>query len=334
MKSPITGKEMTLKKEKRSMEFRKEKIEIVYHYYKCEDSGEQFTTTALDELNINQVHNRYREKFNIPFPEEIAGIREKYGLSAVKMSEVLGFGVNGYRQYEAGEIPSIANAKIIQMVDDSTYFTKMVELSTTLSSEIKLKVCQRARQISELKDQNRGFEAFQEYMLGKAKPDTFSGYKIPSLEKIAQMISYFAKEMQPYKTKLNKLLFYADFLMYKESGFSISGMRYKAIDMGPVPGNFQSIYEYLANQGEIDILSQEFPNGKTGEQFIPKRENPFKADLFTEKEIRVLEKVAKTFRKTTTQEMIELSHSEEAWKANEKIKAKIHYDYAFELNLS
>ena len=49
MKSPITGEEMKLSKERRSMDFRKETFEIVYHYYKCEKTGEQFTTTSLDE---------------------------------------------------------------------------------------------------------------------------------------------------------------------------------------------------------------------------------------------------------------------------------------------
>lgn len=71
MKSPITGKEMKLTRERRSMDFRKEAFEIVFHYYKCEDSGEQFTTTALDEVNTNQVYNQYRDKFNILFPDEI-----------------------------------------------------------------------------------------------------------------------------------------------------------------------------------------------------------------------------------------------------------------------
>ena len=53
MKSPITGKEMVLIKEKSTLSFRKEEFEVVYHYYKCEDSGESFTTTQLDELNLN-----------------------------------------------------------------------------------------------------------------------------------------------------------------------------------------------------------------------------------------------------------------------------------------
>src|SRR5690606_15137392 len=127
MKSPLTGKEMKLTKEKRSMVFRKETFEIVFHYYKCEDSGEQFTTTSLDEVNMNQVYNRYRDKFNIPFPDEIKKIRESYAIPAVKMSAILGFGANSYRQYEAGEMPSISNARLIQMVSDPKKFKDMVE---------------------------------------------------------------------------------------------------------------------------------------------------------------------------------------------------------------
>ena len=56
MKSPITGKEMTLVTEKRNMYFRKERFQIVFHYYKCEESGEQFTTTSMDEINLNQLY--------------------------------------------------------------------------------------------------------------------------------------------------------------------------------------------------------------------------------------------------------------------------------------
>ena len=143
MKSPITGKEMKLTKERRSMNFRKEMFEIIFHYYSCEISGEQFTTTELDEVNMNQVYNKYRDKFNITFPDEILRIREKYGLSAAKMSEILGLGVNSYRQYESGEMPSVANAKLIQMVDDPKKFIAMIELCGTLEEKSKVKLIQK-----------------------------------------------------------------------------------------------------------------------------------------------------------------------------------------------
>ena len=128
MKSPFTGKEMSILKEWRSMSFRKEEFDVSFHIYKCEDTGEQFEDDAFAELNYNQLVNQYRAKHAIPFPEEIKNIREKYGLSAAKMSEILGFGTNTYRQYEAGEIPSTSNARLIQMAKDPKKFIEMVDL--------------------------------------------------------------------------------------------------------------------------------------------------------------------------------------------------------------
>ena len=332
MKSPITGLEMKLTKEQRSMIFRKETFDIVFHYYQCEDSREQFTSAALDELNMNQVYNQYRDKFNIPFPDEINNIRGKYGLSASKMSEILGFGVNSYRQYEAGEIPSVANAKLIQMVDDPQNFMEMTSLCGTLDEKARVKYIQKAIFLAEEKKRNIFNINFKEYLLGNHLADIYSGYRNPNFEKITEMVVYFSDKLSPFKTKMNKLLFYADFLMFKQSCFSISGMRYKAIEMGPVPINFQSIFEYLANKDEIDIFTTEFPQGYIGEQFKAKNDRPFRVELFSEKELNVLEKVANVFKPTSTNQIIEISHLEEAWKKNEKNKSVISYEYAFDLN--
>lgn len=323
---------MKLTKERRSIAFRKETFEIVFHYYKCEDSGEQYTTTSMDEVNMNQVYNQYRDKFNIPFPDEILRIREKYGLSAARMSEILGFGINSYRQYEAGEMPSVANAKLIQLVEDPKKFIDMVELCGTLDEKVKAKYIQKAQLLVEDKKKNLFNLNFKEYLLGNHLADIYSGYRNPNFEKLTEMVVFFSDRLSPFKTKMNKLLFYADFLMFKQSCFSISGVRYKAIDMGPVPNNFQSIFEYLANNDEIEIYNIEFPNGYTGEQFKARKDRMFNADLFTEKELNNLEKVASAFKETSTGDIIELSHLEEAWKKNEKDKGLISYEYAFELN--
>jgi putative zinc finger/helix-turn-helix YgiT family protein len=331
MKSPITGKEMTMTKEKRSMDFRKETFEIIFHYYKCEDSSEQFTTTALDEVNMNQVYNQYRDKFNIPFPDEILSIREKYGLSASKMSAILGFGTNSYRQYEAGEMPSISNARLIQMIGDAKKFIDMVELCDLLDEKNKTKYIQKAQLLIEERKRNIFNFNLKDYLLGNHLADIYSGYRNPNFEKFTEMVIYFSEKVQPFKTKMNKLLFYADFLMFKQSCFSISGMRYKAIDMGPVPHNFQSIFEFLANKDEIDIYTTEFPQGYAGEQFKARKDRPFNANIFTETELEVLNKVSTVFKPTKTNDIIELSHLEEAWKKNEKNKNVISYEYAFEL---
>lgn len=331
MKSPITGKEMKLIREKRSMEFRRETFEIFYHYYKCEDSGEQFTSTALDELNMNQVYHQYRERFNIPFPEEIKKIREKYDVSLTKMSEILGFGINTYRQYESGEVPAAANAKLIQMADDPENFIDMIRSCTSLSEDQKMKYSRAARSLIKNEEQNDERSVVKEYITSGHKIDVFSGYRCPNLEKFTEMVVYFAEKLQPYKTKMNKLLFYADFLSYRDTGYSISGIKYRAIQWGPVPENFQSLFEYLSNRGKFEIHTTIFPEGYTGEEFRAKKERPFNPGLFSDAELEILEKVATRFSDFSVSDIVDHSHKEKGWVENKDSKDLISYVYAFEM---
>lgn len=331
MKSPITGKKMPLIKERRIMVFRKETFEIIFHYFKCKDSNEQFTTTALDEVNMNQVYNQYRDKFNIPFPDDIIRIRKKYNLPAARMSEVLGLGANSYRQYEAGEMPSVANAKLIQMADEPMTFIGMLELCASIDANTKVKFKHKAQNLLDEKQKNLSDWYFKSYLMGEPLADIYSGYRNPSFEKLTEMVVFFSEKLAPFKTKMNKLLFYADFLMFKQSCFSITGLRYNAITMGPVPNNFQSIFEYLSNQKEIDIQIKEFANGNIGEKFMSRNDRPFNSNLFSEKELETMNKIAKHFKDTSTADIVNLSHLETAWKKNEKEKKSISYEYAFEL---
>lgn len=332
MKSPITGKVMTLTKEKRSIDFRKEPFEVVFHFFRCEDSGEQFTTHSLDEVNTNQIYNQYRDRFNIPFPDEIIRIREKYQLSASKMSTILGFGANSYRKYESGEMPSVSNARLIQMIDDPKKFIDLVELCDVLDDDTKKRYIRRAQDILEEHKRNKFSFNLKNYLLGNHLADIYSGYRNPNFDKFSEMVVYFSEQLEPFKTKMNKLLFYADFLMFKQTCFSISGVRYRAIDMGPVPNNFQSIFEYLANNGEIDIDYVTFPQGYTGEQFRAREGRGFNKKLFDEFELSVLDKVCEAFKATSTNNIIETSHLEEAWKKNVQEKDVISYSYAFDLS--
>lgn len=327
MKSPITNKEMKLIKEKRSLNFRKESYEIVFHTYLCEDSAEKFTDTKLGELNTNQVYNKYREKHNIPFPDEIKQLREKYGLSQNAMSQVLGFGINSYRQYESGEIPSSSNAKLIHLADNPHNFIEMLKTCDSMDRKTISKHIIHLEKLISSTHEN----SIIDYFLGSNSSDIYSGYRNPNWDRFAEMVVFFSEKIQPYKTKMNKLLFYADFLNFKNYGYSISGMRYYAIPMGPVPNKYQSIYEYLNNNDKIEIEFIPIDINITGEQFKSKTSKPFNSSLFSENELEVLGSVVDRFKTTNTKEIIEMSHQEEAWIQNEKDKKAISYEYAFEM---
>ena len=332
MKSPFTGKEMSIVKEWRTMSFRKDEFKVLFHSYKCEDTGEQFEDDAFSALNYNQLVNQYRVKYSIPFPEQIISIRKKYNLSAAKMSGILGFGANGYRQYEGGEVPNQSNAKLIQLADDPHKFKKLVDYCTTLEQKVVEIIYRTIENLLEEQKKNRFEKQLENYFFGSCLPSTLTGFKTPDLKKFSEMIVYFTEKLEPWKTKLNKLLFYADFIMHKETGFSMSGVQYRAIPMGPVPNNFNSIFEYLANKNELDIYYTNFSDGGTGEQFKPNASKLFNSGLFNNVELKILNSVAERFKNTSTNEIIEISHKEKAWIENNAERKLIDYNYSFELN--
>jgi putative zinc finger/helix-turn-helix YgiT family protein len=333
MKSPITGKEMIKMTKEDVIIFRKESLPILYHYYFCEDSKEEFTDEILENLNLNQVYNQYRAKYNLPFPDQIKAIREQYGVNQTKMADILGFGVNVYRQYENGEIPSISNGRLIQLAADPAEFKKLLTASRIMDHSPLDNVRKKIEALIAAKDDFHVNGLPQYLMTGSNDgiASVFTGYKTPSLKKLIEMTVYFAEKLKPWKTKLNKLLFYADFLHYKKTGFSISGTEYIAIQMGPVPYNFSSIFEYAAANDHVDITYQEFQSGGIGESFTPHHNRAFDPSLFDAEEIATLNTIFTQLGKASTSDIIRLSHEEAAWAENFNGKNKISYTYAFRL---
>jgi putative zinc finger/helix-turn-helix YgiT family protein len=332
MRSPVTGREMTLKREKRAMLFRKKEYTVHYHFYLCDESGEQFTSSELDEMNLVQVYNQYRDEHNLPFPEEIREIRQTYGLSAAKMAEVLGLGANTYRNYEQGDVPSESNARLIQLAQNPEEFKHIINLSGVLQAKPQKKLIEKIEQLIDRKNNEAQFD-LEVYILGSKLPDEYTGYTKPSLAKLNAMVLFFAGELRPWKTSLNKLLFYADFLNFKMTGFSISGTRYRAIQMGPVPYNYNSIFDWIERNADVLVERKEFSNGGVGETFLPASEQTSKAGILSAEEMDSLTKTSERFSGVSTQEIIAISHQELAWSENVKAKNPIisYLKYGFEL---
>lgn len=340
MKSPFTAKEMTIKIRKEDLTFRKETFNVTYPSYYCIDSRQYFTTTEFDTIKMRQVYNQYRDRYNLPFPEEIRDIREKYGLSATKMSEILGFGINSYRNYENGEVPNKSNANLIQLTKNPIQFKSLVNLSNVFKIDIEdkndfsdegYKLLGKIEKLIEEKKKVRFSTRFENYLLGDKLPDNYTGYIRPNIEKLTEMVVFFAQNMQPFVTQLNKLLFYCDFLHYKYEAVSISGTRYRAINMGPVPNNYDSIFDYMESINAIDIVKKENDWGYS-KQFVSTKD--FNSEKFTERELEILDKVYQEFNGKNTSEIIERSHLEDAWKDNfRQGKSLIDYRFAFNLNI-
>ena len=337
MNSPITGKPMIVRQETTELSFRKETFEIVSHYYLDTDTSERFSSDELDALDQAQVYNRYREKYGIPFPDEIKRIREKYGVPASKMSEILGFGTNSYRLYESGEVPSVANGRLILAVADPREFRDQVLASTHFLTESELKsLLFKAEKLIKEEVDNIWDKLLTQHIFTYNKANEYSGYKMPDFQKIASLINFYAdriwkqKQKRLNKTTLNKLLFYSDFYHFKLTGYSITGITYRAIQLGPVPAEYDKLYNKLADDGLIEVVHELYDSGNYADLFISNTV-PLE-DTFDEKEKNVLEAIANKLLDYDTKKIVLLSHEEKAWIENQEAKNLISYPhYAFEL---
>lgn len=328
MKSPFTGKDMTIVRSEQELTYRKEKFEVVYHSYYCKASKEYFTDKNLDELNILQAHNAYRVKHQLPFSDEIRQIREQYAVSTTKMAEILGFGINVYRQYEQGEMPNESNARLIQLAANPSQFEKLTLLSDAFKSKGLEEIQKRIEVFSREKEP---FSAQSKMLLDAKNVSQYNGYTPSNLSKMQQMAIFFADQTKPYKTKLNKLLFYADFGHYKKKGRSISGAAYRAVTHGPVPSKFELLFSYFTEKDIIKIQYIDINPDVQGEQFLASENVSFNETLFDHSEIETLKEVVAKFGKMGNPEIIKKSHEETAWLANQEQKLLIDYKYAFDL---
>jgi uncharacterized phage-associated protein len=249
------------------------------------------------------------------------------------MSDILGFGTNSYRLYESGEIPSVANGRLILAIRQPEDFIKQVEASSNILSPKETQtLITHANRLTEVFKERVWDSMFLKHLFLHELPNQFSGYRKPNLKKLANVIAYFCEHMESvYKTKLNKLLFYTDFGYYKRTAYSMTGLTYRAIPLGPVPAKFEDLFNKLCEE-ELISITQELINGTDNYGDLVKSIVQFDESLFNPDEQKVLEDVTLKFKDCYAKQMVNLSHKEKAWEENKESKSLISYQkYAFEL---
>lgn len=326
--SPYGDGKAVLESVVKEEEFRKEKFTVYEYFYKCEITGNEFTTPEIGDINMLQIYNQYRERKGVLFPEQIKEMREKYGLSAAKMSELLGFGVNTYSNYEKGEIPNDSNATLLSLANEPNDFKTLVSKKEHIFSLKQLTALYNKLDL--LIQENSKCNLFNILWKNNASPNKYTGYKSPDFKKFAHTVIFFIQEPHTFITRLNKYLFYSDFLNFKNTGYSITGLHYAAIPNGPAPQNYGYLYQLLSDEGFTDKEEIKLNDNEVYERYKSLLE--FDKSFFTENELDSLKSVLDKFIYWKTGDIIKLSHEEKGWIDNIENKSLISYqDYGFEL---
>ena len=327
---PSCEKETSLifKREIEEIEIRGEKFPVTVEYYQCQTCGEEFEDpkSAYDPVEV--AYRKYREKHAMVQPEGIREFRNKYGLTQKEFSSLLGIGIATLSRYENGALQDEAHDRILKLAMAPGNFLQLLnEHPEALPQE------KRRRLIFKLKEDKEKTQSIASLLLNDLsayEADIFSGYRKFDIDKFLNVVKYFCYPEPVVKTKLTKLLFYADFLHFHNYTVSITGSRYAHLPHGPVPDNYDLIFWMLLKR-DPELRKEEAVYGEfVGEDFISG--SPPDYSVFAPTELNVISSLMIEFKDVTARVIRDYSHQEEGYKKT-KDGELISFKFADDLRL-
>ena len=319
MRSPFTGGKVEEVYTREEVDFRGDKYDVVAIYYECLDTGEHFTESWMDEICLNDLYCQYRQRHGVPNKTEIKKIREHYGLNYSQISKLLGLGRNQFPRYEKGEVPTESNGKLI--VSLKSCKTALSYLETSRQEFEDKDYAKIKKQIQEAGDVPVNNPLTQYF--GTISNDINNGFNDFDFNKVSEMVLYIINKLGTcYKSKLNKCMYFCDFRFFKKYCKSISGLQYMAIQYGPVPKCYDTLYD------NIDSIKREYTNAH-GDIAIKFSSDPITPTLLNSKELEVIDEVVSFVSRFTTLGIEDESHKEHAWKKYVGRNCVIPYYEAF-----
>jgi len=138
-------------------------------------------------------------------------------------------------------------------------------------------------------------------------------------EKLRELVLYVCTASESDEAfgsvKLNKLLFYSDFLSYLQHGTPITGQEYQKLKNGPAPRLMLPLLNDMKASAQLAIAARSY-FGRAQKKPVSLRE----ADLtkFSAQEIATVNQVLRAFQKHNGMEISELSHNFPGWQLAEE----------------
>lgn len=289
----------------------------------CSNCNSLVYDSQLDNKASEIAISLYNKVYGIS-KEDIINLRKKFNLSQSLFSKIIGCAKKTLISYEKGK--SIPNDSYL-----------IILKSLMASPEIILTIIEANKEQFTDKEMNKINKDLIFLMTNNEKSflfdidnnlDEYNGYSKLSKDKIYNIILFFAKDIV-LKTKLLKEMFYTDFLSYKETCKSITGLEYSKLPLGPVPDQFETILNHMIVDGYIDY---DIAYKKDYECHNIRAKKDFDKSIFTKEELALLKKINNKFKDFGSKEIVDFSHQEKAFTETEYYK-KISYDYAFDIKI-
>jgi len=299
----------------------------------CDKCKQDIFDEKLDEKNLELAYTEYRKKHNLLLPTEVKEIREKYDLSQRALSRLLEWGEITVNRYENGAIQDAAHNDILKFISNPENMLEIYEKNNyLLPLNVRMSLKKRIDELIKEEIKPHFQISLEQYLLLDKAVDEFSGYKEFDLVKMMNMILYITQSLNGvFKTKINKLLWYMDFLHFKQFSVSISGSTYVHLPYGPIPDDYDLIIGVMLNGKLLEKEEITFEENIVGENLkaLPAGDN----NCFSEGELKVMNFVIEYFKNFTCGRISKYSHEEKPYK-NTADNEKISYERSSELSLN
>ena len=315
---------LTLVQKTEDFNVRGELIPVQVEFYRCQVCAEEFenSQSAIDPYAA--AYREYRARKGMLQPEEIREFRTKHGLTQKEFSKLLGIGIATLNRYENGALQREAHNRIMELAMEPGNLARLVADNPGVLGESKTR-----RILSQLAEQSAtGWLEVTRDVFGSYGADLDSGYKELDLARFFEAIKFFCHQRPVFKTKLMKLLFYADFGHFKKYAVSITGARYARLPHGPVPDQFETWLAALVQDEEGIREEEEWHYGYPGVVYVSKTAPDLA--IFAPSELKVLAAVKEMFQETSAKRISDLSHQEKGYQETENARL-IPYSYASQL---
>jgi putative zinc finger/helix-turn-helix YgiT family protein len=308
--------------------FKGQSFEITERALIC-DCGTDLYDEMLDSETMKTLTKMYEDRMGLAL-DEIKSIRSQYGLSMDLFSRILGWSKSTIARYESGKfIPDASHMSVLKRLKDHPEaIDDYYKLNQHNFNEKEQKKISEKLASSDHSTVERELINVLHINYKLHEKTIESGYSSFQLNKLINMILFFTKT-GVQKTKLMKLLFYADFLNYKENMLSMSGTPYVRLPYGPVPKDHDLCLSSIEKNDLIDV-NYEFINDYT--LINIKSKQSFDKSVFTPEELKILEFVQEHFKHYGSVAISDFSHEEDAWKCTDD-REIISYDYADALKI-
>lgn len=308
-----------------------ESITIPARVRVCNTCGKDVFDEALDDQTLQSAYDVYRRNHKIISPAEIRALREMYGLSQRGLGVLLDWGPITIHRYEAGSLPDESHNQVLRLMQDPFNMAHLfLENKEVFDKQTYTKILDRLLVILSEKAPAKVAEVLGQSS-SQRKPSIYTGFVKFQPETLMEMMVFFAhKAGGVLKTKLNKLLWYADFVHYKHNTLSISGATYSHYPYGPVPQNYESFLTALYSNDSLVIEERDLGTNKEGEAMVgiwlSTNREPQLRDL-PQTAMIVLEEIHEYFVNIGSKKISALSHKEDGYIAT-TYKQPISYSYA------